>query len=78
MVGNVYEWTEDCVHSNYNDAPRDGSAWITGGDCSDRVVRGGSWRIGPDLLRSARRDWATAGDRLNSVGYRVARTLLTP
>ena len=28
MVGNVFEWTEDCVHKNYNGAPTDGSAWL--------------------------------------------------
>jgi len=28
MVGNVFEWTEDCVHGNYDGAPADGSAWI--------------------------------------------------
>jgi formylglycine-generating enzyme required for sulfatase activity len=27
MVGNVWEWVEDCVHPSYNDAPTDGSAW---------------------------------------------------
>ena len=30
MVGNVWEWVEDCWHRNYNDAPKDGSAWIAG------------------------------------------------
>jgi formylglycine-generating enzyme required for sulfatase activity len=32
MVGNVYEWVEDCYHDSYNGAPADGAAW-TGGDC---------------------------------------------
>ena len=32
-------------HENYNGAPNDGSAWVTGGDASRRVVRGGSWFI---------------------------------
>jgi formylglycine-generating enzyme required for sulfatase activity len=42
MVGNVWAWTEDCWHDNYNGAPADGLAWASG-DCSRRVVRGGSW-----------------------------------
>ena len=46
MVGNVWEWTEDCWHHNYEGAPADGSAW-TSGDCGARVVRGGSWRYDP-------------------------------
>jgi formylglycine-generating enzyme required for sulfatase activity len=43
MVGNVWEWVEDCYHDNYDNAPTDGSAWITGGDCKSRVIRGGAW-----------------------------------
>ena len=27
MVGNVWEWVEDCYNDNYNGAPTDGSAW---------------------------------------------------
>ena len=43
MSGNVDEWCADHWHENYNGAPNDGSAWVTGGDASRRVVRGGSW-----------------------------------
>src|SRR5262245_43552542 len=28
MSGNVWEWIEDCWHWNYEDAPKDGSAWL--------------------------------------------------
>jgi formylglycine-generating enzyme required for sulfatase activity len=31
MVGNVFEWTEDCTHNSYDEAPIDGSAWIAEG-----------------------------------------------
>ena len=41
MVGNVFEWVEDCVHANYDGAPTDGSAWIEGGLCTYRLDRGG-------------------------------------
>jgi formylglycine-generating enzyme required for sulfatase activity len=77
MVGNVWEWAEDCYHDSYNGAPTDGSAW-TAGDCSRRVVRGGSWFVYPLILRSALRDWYATVDRVNYLGFRVARTLLTP
>ena len=33
MLGNVWEWTQDCWNSNYSGAPTDGSAW-TSNDCS--------------------------------------------
>jgi len=34
MQGNVWEWVEDCFHSNYVGAPADGSAWV--GDTNTR------------------------------------------
>jgi formylglycine-generating enzyme required for sulfatase activity len=77
MVGNVFEWVEDCYYDSYNEAPADGSAWI-GSSCSNRVVRGGSWYNTPEYLRSAFRNGSTAGDRRSVLGFRVARTLLTP
>ena len=45
--GNVSEWVEDCWNDNYRGAPTDGSAW-TVGDCSRRVLRGGSWGYLPE------------------------------
>ena len=46
--GNVSEWTEDCWHDNYVDAPTDGSAWITP-DCDKHVRRGGSMGSSPSF-----------------------------
>ena len=74
-VGNVYEWVGDCWHDNYSGAPIDGSAWTSGGDCSKRVLRGGSWYFRPGFLRSANRDWSYATDRYIVSGFRIARTL---
>ena len=77
MVGNVWEWTEDCEHHNYNGAPVDGSAWITG-DCNDRVTRGGSWGFNPGGIRPAYRGWAGIDQRSGDMGFRIARTLIAP
>ena len=79
-VGNVWEWTEDCAHVNYNGAPSDGSAWLAGnaGDCTQRMVRGGSWLFTPDNLRSAFRNAYATVYRYDYVGFRVVRTLLGP
>jgi formylglycine-generating enzyme required for sulfatase activity len=74
MVGNVWEWVEDCYHDGYDDAPQDGSAWITG-DCSVRVLRGGSWIVLPQYLRSADRVRFPTDLRDLSFGFRVGRTL---
>jgi formylglycine-generating enzyme required for sulfatase activity len=78
MVGNVWEWTQDCVHNNYNGAPTDGSAWLSGENCKGRIDRGGAWNSDPDLLRSAYRDAHTADARYVDLGFRVARTLVAP
>lgn len=78
MHGNVWQWTEDCAHQSYEGAPRDGSAWIKGGDCSRRVVRGGSWFDGPRDLRSACRRGFATDLRGTILGFRVGRTLFTP
>ena len=74
VLGNVWEWTEDCWNDSYQGAPRDGSAW-TSGECGRRVLRGGSWSDVPGFLRSANRSRDTAGFRFNYDGFRVARTL---
>jgi formylglycine-generating enzyme required for sulfatase activity len=77
MMGNVWEWTQDCYHDSYSDAPTDGSAWTTGA-CDYRVLRGGSWINSPKGLRAALRTWLVADRRVNLFGFRVGRTLLAP
>jgi formylglycine-generating enzyme required for sulfatase activity len=74
-AGNVYEWVEDCWHESYPGAPTDGSAWLEsgGGDCAQRVLRGGSWSYGPGWLRSADRDWSHRDFRFNIIGFRLAQ-----
>jgi formylglycine-generating enzyme required for sulfatase activity len=74
MLGDAWQWLEDCYHDNYEGAPADGSAW-THGDCNRRVLRGGSWGSGPKNLRSAVRYWVTPGQYSSDNGFRVARTL---
>jgi formylglycine-generating enzyme required for sulfatase activity len=77
MIGNVWEWTEDCWRDNLRDQPMDGTAVMQGlgADCSRRVVRGGSWGAGPRLLRSADRNWVEPDGRSGLLGFRPARTL---
>lgn len=74
MLGNVWEWVEDCYNASYEGAPSDGSAWSTG-DCSRRVRRGGSWIIIPAVVRSAKRNRSVPSKRDDDLGFRVARTL---
>lgn len=75
MLGNAWEWTQDCWHEHYSNAPVDGSAWLEsdGGDCDRRVVRGGSWLSDPPILRSADRNRYGTDSAGGSLGFRIAR-----
>ena len=75
VLGNVFEWTQDCWNESYRGAPTDGRAWRSG-DCSSRVLlRGGSWYDLPEILRSALRVWSPPGGRSFTYGFRVVRTI---
>ena len=74
LHGNALEWVQDVWHDNYAGAPSDGSAWMSGGDQSRRVLRGGSWGSSPQYLRSAVRYWGAPGNRYDGAGFRIART----
>lgn len=78
VLGNTWEWLADCWNENYAGAPADGSAWTTG-DCSRRVMRGGSWSNLPAFIRSAARSRGDAGgadfDYSSYVGFRLAKSL---
>ncbi len=75
--GNVWEWVQDCWNSDHTEALRDGQARTTG-DCSRRILRGGSWIFSPRVLRSASRNRYAADYRYPYVGFRVTRTLPHP
>jgi formylglycine-generating enzyme required for sulfatase activity len=72
MHGNVLEWCLDYWHSSYENAPSDGSAWITDGDERRRVLRGGSWGNNPRYCRSAYRNLNAPDNRYSYVGFRVS------
>ena len=74
MLGNVWEWVEDCWNDSYAGAPSNASAWTTG-NCSRRVVRGGGWYYGPRNVRSAKRLPTAPVQRSHDLGFRVARGL---
>lgn len=77
MSGNVWEWVEDCWHDHYQEAPIDGSAWLkaNGGDCGERVVRGGSWGNTPVDLRVSNRGRYSTDARLTYLGFRLVQDI---
>ena len=70
MSGNVWEWCEDNWHDSYENAPRDGSAWLRN-DNNYYIVRGGSWDFNPYYCRSASRIRFSPGFDFNYLGFRV-------
>lgn len=74
--GNVWEWTQDCWNESYVGAPMDGSAWNSG-DCTKHVLRGGSWFIMKEWLRSAFRYTYPSDERHGWLGFRLVRSLDT-
>ncbi|MEL7356932.1 MAG: formylglycine-generating enzyme family protein [Cyanobacteria bacterium J06560_6] len=72
MHGNVWEWCQDHWHKNYQDAPADGSAWLTDEEDAIRIQRGGSWLFNPWLCRSAYRRHLKPDGRSYNVGFRVS------
>src|SRR5262249_46956558 len=71
MYGNAWEWTQDCWHGDYTGASRDGTAWVTGGGCNSRVVRGGSWFSLLTVFRAAARKENATDGRGYSLAFRV-------
>ncbi len=76
MSGNVDEWVRDCYHPNYNGAPTDGSAWISGCGSSGYVLRSNSWKhYEAKYARAAFRGEGKSTLLNGRVGFRVARSV---
>jgi formylglycine-generating enzyme required for sulfatase activity len=74
MLGNVFQWTQDCWNANYAGAPVDGSA-RSDGNCAERELRGGSWFSTPGYVRSNYRNHFPVDYRTSSVGIRLVREI---
>ena len=74
MLGNVFQWTEDCWNADYKGAPVDGAARADG-NCAERELRGGSWFSTPNFVRANYRNHFGVDYRTSSVGIRLARDI---
>ncbi len=74
MSGNVEEWTADCEHTNYVDAPTDGSAWDFDCDPDSGITRGAHYGLsGWSWMRLSFRGVAEADANASVRGFRCVR-----
>lgn len=75
MLGNVWQWVEDCYREDYRTAPNNGRpVWLFNQGCSTgRVMRGGAWLFKPRFVRAAQRMRNDPLTRYNIIGFRVVR-----
>jgi len=71
-LGGVSEWVQDCWNLNNSDIGENGAARLEG-DCSQRVLRGGSWRHTVDKITVASRASYDATVRYVTNGFRIVR-----
>lgn len=76
LLGNVWEWAEDCSSTSYTGRPLDQRAWVWEGGCTRRVQRGGGWITGPERTRSGFHGDGEASDRADFAGLRVVREVV--
>jgi formylglycine-generating enzyme required for sulfatase activity len=74
MIGNVWEWVEDCYEMPYSATPADGSAQLTRG-CERRGSKSGAWRSDLKRMRPAFRGRDPEALTSQIFGFRVAREL---
>ncbi len=73
LAGNVLEWTASAYSEDYSESNQYVMNINSVGDL--RVMRGGSWLLGPNGLRSAARDMVFPQFGNVNLGFRLARTL---
>lgn len=75
MIGNVWEWVEDCYIMPIPNEPTDGGAVQASGHCDRRAVKGGAWSSALSWQRPTFRGRDPL-DRISHIfGVRVARDL---
>lgn len=70
VIGNVWEWTEDCLNPDQRDAPTDTRARTTG-DCASYMDRGASWTNSPKYVRVATQHPDLVDARTSVLGFRL-------
>lgn len=77
MVGNVWEWVQDCWVENYVNAPEDQSERKFTGKCGNYTIRGGAWNSPVRQTSTTSRLGVWAKTKSNYIGFRLVRDLDT-
>ncbi|MFN4154625.1 MAG: SUMF1/EgtB/PvdO family nonheme iron enzyme [Paracoccaceae bacterium] len=72
LLGNVWEWTQDC-YADTPEAAEQRAIAPQDGPCERRSMRGGSWADPVSVVRTSNRNWDSPDFRADTVGFRVAR-----
>ncbi len=75
VLGNVWEWVEDCFEEGYEDAPLDGTAHNVA-RCNEAPVRGGGWTRGIKNATTSKRGYSPVHAAYEDFGFRVARVII--
>lgn len=70
MLGNVWEWTEDCLNADQTAAASDAGVRATD-DCASHIDRGSSWTNSPKYVRAATQHPDLIGARNTVLGFRL-------
>ena len=75
LSGNLWEWTQDQWHGNYEGRPFNGNPREDRAPGAFRVLRGGYWGYDPQFCRISCRDNLAPANRSDDVGFRLALSL---
>lgn len=75
IIGNVWEWAEDCYQVPYKNQPNDGKPFLISGKCEKRVVRGGAWHSRATWQKPSFRGRDTEDFVTQVFGIRVVRDI---
>lgn len=73
MLGNVWEWVEDCWVDNYVNASEDQSPRKVTGKCSNYTIRGGGWNSPERQISTTSRLGVSADTKSNYIGFRLVK-----
>ncbi len=71
ILGNAWEFIQDCGVGPYQETPKDGSAHEPA-DCERRIIRGGGWNTGPAFMTVTNRSSMDPNGRNWGIGFRLA------